>query len=626
MNGKRCKLGFSMAEALVTMLVVALLVAASVPVFTKKHRTIDANTQHGKWACKYINGELHSARAENIDDDLPTDNKEWQKDCVFPGTGKNVKYLYVEVYGAGGGGSEAKVTPWTNVNKHIKFGEPVPVDSVYNVYIKGSDAGTPQSWDVTNPYYTTNHLGNLGSFYDEKYYRAETVYCETCFSSGNCCGKSHHRRWDPTGCRRSYSCNCHESCYYDDDDDDDDDDNDNDHYYRPSKPDKDYGTGDYTPPPSTSNPSNGGDDAIYRFLPIKSGVLTGGAVNLNWFNKYKNGKVTGGAYTCHTTCSTCYEVYGCYVYSHSTSQPCYCSFNHGQLPKAEGGAASNAVEGYLEMVQGERVDKIALGTYKAYPDTMVNGYPVSGGVDAEGYKYVYVNASTSTGGVAWQEKILAQLTGGTAGRLGTTGSNCCYNCGHRDPFPNSAGGRPHCATNGKPGKVTNLASGFSQKGTSVSAKPEGLYVDIDKFEYKVGCHGQAGGMTASLLPVANSRNFKFQVGKGGPQKDGNPNGEDTFFSWVTATGGKGAFKGCTSDTTDVNKAKVANNGQRLNALGLKGLSDGGLAGTVTIHETECDGGPCRDYKIPRQQDQAPNNRWTVEEPGKGLPGMIVVSW
>ena len=154
MNGKKnCKFAFSMAEALVTMLVVALLVAASIPVFTKKHRSIDKNTQHGKWACKYINGELHSARAEDIDDELPPDS-EWAKGCVFPGTGKNVKYLYVEVYGAGGGGSPAEVTPWVARNFHYDWGEQLPREGDYEVFMEAAAGGKGGNWSFSNSIYT----------------------------------------------------------------------------------------------------------------------------------------------------------------------------------------------------------------------------------------------------------------------------------------------------------------------------------------------------------------------------------------------------------------------------------------------------------------------------------------
>ena len=158
------KRAFSMAEALVTMLVVALLVAASIPVFTKKHRTIDNNVEHGKWACKYINGELHSAMAKDIDSPLPED-KDWSKGCVFKGIGNTVKYMYVEVYGGGGGASVAFAEPWVPYIEHIKFGEPVPINGEYDIYMGSTEVANSPDWSGGNSLYDTSyHNGNQGFF------------------------------------------------------------------------------------------------------------------------------------------------------------------------------------------------------------------------------------------------------------------------------------------------------------------------------------------------------------------------------------------------------------------------------------------------------------------------------
>ena len=47
--------GFSLAEALITLLVVCVITIASVPVITKKHRA-KFNLPHGVYAC-YWNGD-----------------------------------------------------------------------------------------------------------------------------------------------------------------------------------------------------------------------------------------------------------------------------------------------------------------------------------------------------------------------------------------------------------------------------------------------------------------------------------------------------------------------------------------------------------------------------------------
>ena len=42
--------GFSLAEALITLLIVCLITLASVPVITKKHRALNSNA-NGMWMC-----------------------------------------------------------------------------------------------------------------------------------------------------------------------------------------------------------------------------------------------------------------------------------------------------------------------------------------------------------------------------------------------------------------------------------------------------------------------------------------------------------------------------------------------------------------------------------------------
>ena len=48
---KHHKLGFTLAEALVVMLVVMLLTLAATPMITKKRSRIKANKVHGEWTC-----------------------------------------------------------------------------------------------------------------------------------------------------------------------------------------------------------------------------------------------------------------------------------------------------------------------------------------------------------------------------------------------------------------------------------------------------------------------------------------------------------------------------------------------------------------------------------------------
>lgn len=283
------------------------------------------------------------------------------------------------------------------------------------------------------------------------------------------------------------------------------------------------------------------------------------------------------------------------------------------------------------MKTGESITKDALGTYKEYNPGTAGGYQVTKANDAESYDYNQIvktisggDSQTGEGTVVHEsKKKLVTTWGGTAGLLGTTGTNCCNNCGPHPNFPNSRGGSTQCATNGTNGYNQIHVSGFEQPSKDAT-REEGLYVDLDRFEYYVGCHGQAGQINASMLPTAGARNMKFQVGRGGGD---NEDGGDTFFSWVTAEGGKGAYKGCYSKTTDVDKADVASNGQRYNSMGIEGVSNGGKAGDVEIHNRK---GPFnlpeRYYQYSRIEDEDPRGRWTVLPAGRGDNGMIIVSW
>ena len=98
--------GFSLAEALITLLIVSLITIATIPVITKKHRTQDRQ-KHGMYAC-YWNGNSLVAK-QMIDGTTTTgtttyDSEEGREGCVFdpPAGAKN---FVVTIVGGGGGGS-----------------------------------------------------------------------------------------------------------------------------------------------------------------------------------------------------------------------------------------------------------------------------------------------------------------------------------------------------------------------------------------------------------------------------------------------------------------------------------------------------------------------------------------
>ena len=104
---KKC--GFSLAEALIFLLVACLILLASMPVITRRHIIPPERVPHGKWACKLINGVKHQATAAHSNAELPSDDK-WVEGCVFPKLPAKVKYIIVRVIGAGANGGAGNVS------------------------------------------------------------------------------------------------------------------------------------------------------------------------------------------------------------------------------------------------------------------------------------------------------------------------------------------------------------------------------------------------------------------------------------------------------------------------------------------------------------------------------------
>ena len=353
-----------------------------------------------------------------------------------------------------------------------------------------------------------------------------------------------------------------------------------------------------------------------------------------------SGVLTGAAASdCSYKCDTCGgEEYDCShweganVYDYTSLSDAWCMSNTGTLPNAADGAASGGAHGTLTMQEGEKIFKNALGTYKEYSAGTVNGYAITDSTDAESYEYIYRKVDWQGWTPVESDIKLATMHGGKAGKLNSSGAgSCCYNCGHRASFPNSAGGSPHCAQNGTDGYADIHDTEHFGPVFSLP-KEEGLYVSLDKFVYHVGCHGIAGEVKTAMFPATGTRNFKFAVGKGG---DVSKNGGDTYFGWIQASGGAGAEVGCISENiTDVNSTSVKNTDKRLNTVGTNGVANGGIAGTFKFHgepgvTLDKYGLPLRNYKdYPlREDDKNPDGRWSYDNSkSSGSTGMIVVSW
>lgn len=106
---------FSLAEAMIMLLIAALILAATMPVITRKHLLLPTRGPHGKWVCTLINGVQHSATAANQSAAMPAlDSGKWKPGCSFPILPSNVPYVLVQAVGGGAGGNTPGGPPTLN--------------------------------------------------------------------------------------------------------------------------------------------------------------------------------------------------------------------------------------------------------------------------------------------------------------------------------------------------------------------------------------------------------------------------------------------------------------------------------------------------------------------------------
>lgn len=95
---------FSLAEALITLLIVAIITVASIPVITRKHR--EKSAPHGAWMCT-LNA---NGRAMYYSKDTPAWKETGGTSCTFtppPGT-RNFEFTIIGGGGSGGSGNTRK--------------------------------------------------------------------------------------------------------------------------------------------------------------------------------------------------------------------------------------------------------------------------------------------------------------------------------------------------------------------------------------------------------------------------------------------------------------------------------------------------------------------------------------
>lgn len=103
-------LGFSLAEALITLLIVCIIAIASAPVITRKHRAM-ANSPHGSYACYWRGDALVAKYEENKhvkDGKVVFDEQEGRYGCEFEPP-KSARNFVVTIVGGGGGGAGSAI-------------------------------------------------------------------------------------------------------------------------------------------------------------------------------------------------------------------------------------------------------------------------------------------------------------------------------------------------------------------------------------------------------------------------------------------------------------------------------------------------------------------------------------
>lgn len=95
------KHAFSLAEAMITLLIVCLIVIASIPVLTKKRRSTEAQN-HGKWVCTLNEKGKHTVWTKASNEWVETGDS-----CTFTAP-LNARNFAVSAVGGGGGGASAR--------------------------------------------------------------------------------------------------------------------------------------------------------------------------------------------------------------------------------------------------------------------------------------------------------------------------------------------------------------------------------------------------------------------------------------------------------------------------------------------------------------------------------------
>ena len=137
---KQEKYAFSLAEALITLLIVCLIILASIPVLTKKKRTL--NTTHGSWICTIDENDQHVIYSSTTNAWTPSGQT---NKCTFVPP-INARNFEVTIVGGGGGGASGytertKKIYHSSINQNITEYFKAPADGEYEFIVIGGGQG-----------------------------------------------------------------------------------------------------------------------------------------------------------------------------------------------------------------------------------------------------------------------------------------------------------------------------------------------------------------------------------------------------------------------------------------------------------------------------------------------------
>lgn len=163
----RKKSGFSLAEALITLLIVCLITLATVPVLTKKKR--DTRNVSGMWMCsrKADGTYVYWSNIENSGD--ITNPETWQPtntdSCTFVPS-INAKNFVVTIIGGGGGGADGESSRKDYITNEQTSFTPAE-DDEYNLFVVGGGGGaTGECRPAQNAKYTYKPVEKERPVYD----------------------------------------------------------------------------------------------------------------------------------------------------------------------------------------------------------------------------------------------------------------------------------------------------------------------------------------------------------------------------------------------------------------------------------------------------------------------------